>query len=149
MKSKNINFELQGRVRKYLEYIMHKEINNEKEKNILNRLTHALRKEVILESNGKFLFNTELFTKKFSSSTLQKLAFTLKQSRYSPEEYIFHVLNHIIYLIDLTFSKKNDRDDCSIYIIEKGELEYICEYQNSPKIIKILKASSNFFIYKN
>ena len=96
MKSKNINFELQGRVRKYLEYIMHKEINNEKEKNILNRLTLALKKEVILESNGKFLFNTELFNKKFSSSTLQKLAFILKQSRYSPEEYIFHVLNHMM-----------------------------------------------------
>ena len=91
MKSKNINFELQGRVRKYLEYIMHKEINNEKEKEILNKLTIALRREVILESNGKFLYNTELFSKKFSPATLQNLAFVLKQNRYSPEEYIFHV----------------------------------------------------------
>ena len=91
MKSKNINFELQGRVRKYLEYIMHKEIHNEKEKEILDKLTSSLKREVILESNGKFLYNTELFNKKFSSSTLQNLAIVLKQNRYSPEEYIFHV----------------------------------------------------------
>lgn len=92
MKSKNINFELQGRVRKYLEYIMHKEINHEKENEILNKLTFALRKEVILESNGKFLYNTELFSKNFSPSTLQNLSFVLKEIRYSPEEFIFHVI---------------------------------------------------------
>lgn len=91
MRSKNINFELQGRVRKYLEYIMHKEINNEKENEILNKLTFALRKEVILESNGKFLYNTELFRQNFSAFTLQNLSFVLKQIRYSPEEFIFHV----------------------------------------------------------
>ena len=70
---------------------MHKEMNNEKENEILNKLTFALRKEVILESNGKFLSNTELFQKNFSSSTLQNLSFILKENRYSPEEYIFHV----------------------------------------------------------
>ena len=62
MNNKNINFELQGRVRKYLEYIMHKETNSERENEILNKLTHALKRELILESNGKYLYQTPLFS---------------------------------------------------------------------------------------
>ena len=91
MNSKNINFELQGRVRKYLEYIMHKETNIEKENEILNKLTMALKREVILESNGKLIYEIPLFNKNFSAKTLEQLAFSLKQIRYSPEEYIYHV----------------------------------------------------------
>lgn len=91
MNSKGINFELQGRVRKYLEYTMHKEINLEKEKEIFNKLTFALRKEVVLESNGRFLAQIPLFSKNFSATTLEKLVFILKPIRYSPEEFIFHV----------------------------------------------------------
>ena len=91
MKNKNTNFELQGRVRKYLEYIMNKETNLEKEDEILNKLTYALKKEVILESNGKHISQIPLFSNNFSVDTLQQLAFLLKQSRFSPEEYIYKV----------------------------------------------------------
>ena len=102
MNSKNINFELQGRVRKYLEYIMHKETNIEKENEILNKLTMALKREVILESNGKLIYEIPLFNKNFSAKTLEQLAFSLKQIRYSPEEYIYHVFYNF-FQIKLTF----------------------------------------------
>jgi hypothetical protein len=105
MNSKNINFELQGRVRKYLEYIMHKETNVEKESAILNKLTFALKKEVILESNGKFIYEIPLFNQNFSAKTLEQLAFSLKQVRYSPEEYIYHVLLHFFILMIFSFDK--------------------------------------------
>lgn len=100
MQSRKINFELQGRVRKYLKYTMFHESNVEKEEYIINKLTDELKKEVILESNGKFLFNTEIFSKNFSAHTLQSLAFMLKQRRYSPEEFIYHV---IFFIFNLSF----------------------------------------------
>lgn len=93
MKNKNINFELCGRVRKYLEYMMHSETNTEKENEILNKMTHALRKELILESNIKYIDQIPLFSKNFSKPALEELAFSLKKVRYSPEEFIFHVRN--------------------------------------------------------
>ena len=92
MKQKGLNFELQGRVRKYLEYIMHKDINSEKEGKILNKLTNALKKEVILAFNGKVLDEIPLFRDNFSAQTIEELAFCLRQVRYSPEEFIFHVI---------------------------------------------------------
>lgn len=92
MKNKNINFELCGRVRKYLEYMMHSETNTEKENEILNKMTHALRKELILESNSKYIDQIPLFSNNFSKAALEELAFSLKRVRYSPEEFVFHVI---------------------------------------------------------
>lgn len=91
MKKKNINFELQGKVRKYLEYMMHSESDVAKEEEILGFLTSALRKELVLESNGKYIYQTPIFTKNFSDKVLEKAAFCLKEVKYSPEEFIYHV----------------------------------------------------------
>ena len=93
MRSKNIDFELQGKVRKYLEYTMYKETNHEKEEIILNKLTHALKNEVIIQANSKKLYEIPLFSKNFSAQTIEKLAFVIKEVRFSPEEYIYKVLN--------------------------------------------------------
>ena len=98
MRHNNIDFELQGRVRKYLEYIMNKETNHKKEEEILDKLTKALKKEVILEANGKYLYQIPFFSRNFSAELIEQLAFTIKQVRYSPEEYIYHVRNSIIYI---------------------------------------------------
>ena len=91
MRERGVEFELQGRVRKYLEYIIHKDTNTAKEDEILNKLTKTLRKEVILASNGKHLKNIPLFMENFSARTIEELTFFIKPVRLSPEEYIFQV----------------------------------------------------------
>lgn len=94
MKKKNIDFELQGRVRKYLEYTMDKERNSDKEIEILNKLTASLKKELLLQSHGNILTKIPLFTKNFSANTVQSLSFCMKKVKFSPEEYIYKV--HLI-----------------------------------------------------
>ena len=79
MNSKSISFELQSKVRKYLEYIIKKDTKKQEETNILDKLNKALKKEVIMEAYGKILSQTKLFTKNFSSSTIENLSFCLKQ----------------------------------------------------------------------
>ena len=91
MYRKNIDFELQGRVRKYLEYISHQEGNSEKEGEILNKLTNKLKREVILAANGKLLYQIPFLTQNFSKTTLNELSFCLKKLRFSPEEFIYKV----------------------------------------------------------
>ena len=91
MKERNINFELQGRVRKYLEFNKQIETNSAKETKIINQLTHALKREVFLEFNGKHLMNIPIFRDNFSSNTIEELSFVLRKNTYSPEEYVFHV----------------------------------------------------------
>ena len=92
MKKKNLDFELQGRVRKYLEYIMHKEKNSEKESEIINKLTESLQKEVLMNSQGSILTKIPLFKNNFSAKTVQNISFKMRQCKFSPEEYIYHVL---------------------------------------------------------
>lgn len=98
MKKQNVNFELQSRVRKYLEYIMYNESNAEQESEVLNKLTKSLKKEVLLESYGKFIENIPLFNDNFSNETKEKLVFALRTLNYSPEEYVYQVSFYYFYL---------------------------------------------------
>ena len=101
MKKKTIEFELQGRVRKYLEYTMDKERNSDKEMEILNKLTASLKNEVVLQSHGNMLTQMPLFTKNFSAETVQMLSFSMKKLKFSPEEYIYRVCKIIEIYIKL------------------------------------------------
>lgn len=92
MKEKNISFELQGRVRKYLEYVNHNEVNNERVEKVLKKLTRSLRKEVLLGSHGLFLKSTSFFFQNFSTNFIEKICFDMKASKYSPEEKIYKVI---------------------------------------------------------
>ena len=91
MKNKSISFELQSRVRKYLEYMMKKDTSKQEEHKILDKLNKALKKEVIMEAYGKILKQTLFLTQNFSLQTLENLAFCMKQITYSPEEFIYKV----------------------------------------------------------
>lgn len=91
MKKQDVNFELQSRVRKYLEYTMNNESYSEEENLILNKLTKSLKKEVLLESYGKFIEDLPLFKENFSKETKEKMVFALKTLSYSPEEFVYHV----------------------------------------------------------
>ena len=93
MQRKNIESELQVRVRKYFEFIWQEEYseNSEKEEALLQRLSSTLREEVLLQSHGKFLQNFPVLCKNFSQKTLRKFIYKLKQMRYTPEEVIYEV----------------------------------------------------------
>lgn len=91
MKKRTIDFELQSKVRKSLEYTMHQKTNVEKVDEILNKLTPALRKEVLFASRRKFIERFDLFINNFSKDTLDQLTFSLKEVNFSAEEYIYEV----------------------------------------------------------
>ena len=101
MQRKNIEFELQGRVRKYLEYISSQDINSDKEREILNKLTQSLRTEVLLAANGKLFNQIPFFKRNFSAEVLDELAFSLEQVRFSPEEFVYKVifLFHLFFIL--------------------------------------------------
>ena len=91
MKEKNISFELQGKVRKYLEYVNHHEIDSDKLEGVFKKLTSSMKKEVLLGSNGIFLKKIPFFAQNFSAEFIEKLCFEMKTANYSPEETIYKV----------------------------------------------------------
>ena len=95
MKNKGIDFELQGKVRKSLEFTMRRRNNAEKVEEILSKLTPALKKEVLVASRRKYLQKFDLFINNFSKNTLDQLTFSLKEVNFSSEEYIYEVNNSI------------------------------------------------------
>ncbi len=57
---------MQGKIRKYLEYVYEKEFSTIDEKGALDILSTTLREEVLAELNIKVLKQTSLLTTKFS-----------------------------------------------------------------------------------
>ena len=94
MKSKKIEYELQARARKYLEFVWHEEklANNETSGEILDKLSSNIREEVLLQSNGRFLLNYPMLCKNFSERTMRRLVNMIKPVRYSPAEIILEVI---------------------------------------------------------
>lgn len=91
MDRKGISFELKARVRKYLEYIFKKNKHDKRENEILEKLNQSLKKELIMESNGKILTKIPKLKENFSFQTLENLAFYMRYHTYSPEEFIYKV----------------------------------------------------------
>ena len=91
MNKNNLDFELQSRVRKYLEYTMTNQSNLEAESIILNKLTKTLKNEVLLDSYGKFIQKIDFFKNNFSNSSLQDIMLSLKELRLTPEEFLYYV----------------------------------------------------------
>jgi hypothetical protein len=71
---------------------MHKDANSAKEKETLNKLTNALKRELMLSYNGKHLLEIPLFNDNFSKNTIEELSLNIKTVQFSPEEYIFQVI---------------------------------------------------------
>ncbi len=95
MKKQNLDFELQSRVRRYLEYTMKNESNLEEEQRILLKLTKSLKNEVLMESFGKYIENIKFFKNNFSKETIENIVLSLKELRFSPEEFIYRVINKL------------------------------------------------------
>ena len=93
MRRKNINSELQTRIREYLNFLWKEEKtqNMEEENKIINTLSNSLKEELNLESFGFFLKNNPLFTKFFSETTLKKLVNVMVEIFATPDDIIFMV----------------------------------------------------------
>ena len=87
-----VNFEIQSRVRKYIEYTLKNESNSEQENLILNKLNKSLKKELMMESMGKFIKEIPFFKDNFCSETIEKIVFSLKKVQLNPEDFLFNVL---------------------------------------------------------
>ena len=92
MNEHNVDFELQSRVRKYLEYTLKNESNSIGENSILQKLNKSLKKELLMDSLGKLLNRISFFKSTFSQNTIEKLVFALKKIQMSPEEFLYSVL---------------------------------------------------------
>jgi hypothetical protein len=105
MRNKNIEKDLQVRVRKYLEYVWNEEKvqNTKAEEEILSKLSYKLREELLMQSYGKIFSAIPFFSKNFSDAAIRKLVLIIKQVRFFPKETIFEV-SFIFGVINFTFN---------------------------------------------
>ena len=102
MNEHSVDFELQSRVRKYLEYTLKNESNSIGENVILQKLNKSLKKELLMESLGKLLNRISIFRNNLSENTIEKLVYALKKIQMSPEEFLYNVLFSIFKYIFIT-----------------------------------------------
>ena len=93
MTRKEVDFDLQVRVRKYLEHLwLEEEIENrELEIQIMNRLSDSLRHELLVQANGKVLAKFDLFINFFSEEVLEKVSQIVTTVNYAPDDLIIFV----------------------------------------------------------
>lgn len=110
MKEKKINYDLQMRVRKYLEFIWNEENVEvvEKQKEIILKLSDPLKEELLLEANGSIIKETKLLSLNFSEETLRKTMNIMNEVRFTPGDLIY---------------QQNEGKDKSLFIIRKVKLK--------------------------
>ena len=92
MKKKQVNKELQIKIKKYLEYALNEETSlSVGESSIHSILSESLKKELINEIHGRVLMASPLFYKVFDRSFLAKITYIMQEKLYSPEDMIFFV----------------------------------------------------------
>ena len=135
MKEKNICFELQMRIRKYIQFIWQEEKahNNLETLKVIDKLSKSLRQELLLQANGLILSDLHMFNFNFSEETLNKIVYKMKEVSFIPGDPIYF---------------QNDRDDKSLYILRSGEVEIYVETPrpNDPfTVIKTVNKKGEVF----
>jgi len=94
MEKKQINYNLQMKIREYLRFIWQEEStqNAELEAEIINKLSKSLKSELIFESYGQLLMKSPLFFANFSEKCLNELMYAIKEVRHIPEDIIYSVI---------------------------------------------------------
>ena len=128
MTRKNINRDLQMRIREYLRFIWKEENtqNLEDEQKIIGLLSNSLREELLIEAYGDILKKYPMFFANFTEKSLRKVVSIIKDIKLFPEEKIFN---------------ENEEDDLSIYFIMKGKVEL---FTDSGVIVKELSVGEHF-----
>lgn len=93
MEKKNIDYNLQMKIREYLRFIWQEEStqNSEIEAEIIGKLSKSLKSELIFEAYGQILMKSPLFFANFTEKFLSELMYEIKEVRNTPEELIFQV----------------------------------------------------------
>jgi hypothetical protein len=125
MERKNINQNLQMKIRAYLKFLWQEEFtqNAEMEEKIISKLSGSLKEELLLEAHGAILNNFPMFYANFTENFLKQLLYKIKEIRLTPEDLIFE-------------ENQNNND---IYFLLKGKVQLFLGYKDSPTIIKNLK----------
>ncbi len=94
MKRKGIEFELQGKVRRYLDFIMKESRNDssEREDELISKLSLSLRKELLLQANGKILLDSPILRENFSIKTIERLTEMMIPLDLAPEDIVYEVI---------------------------------------------------------
>lgn len=93
MERKNVNRNLQMKIREYLRYIWMEEYTQEEklENEIIEKLPKSLKDELILETKGYLLNEFPLFFANFTEMALKELMYSMEEVHFSPEDVIFSV----------------------------------------------------------
>ena len=93
MEKKNIDHNLQMKIREYLRFIWEEEStqNAELEAEIIEKLSKSLKSELTFESYGQIFQKYPLFFANFSEKCLTELMYKIKEVRNIPEDNIFTV----------------------------------------------------------
>ncbi|CAK93307.1 unnamed protein product (macronuclear) [Paramecium tetraurelia] len=140
MSMNKIDFNLQVRIRNYLDYICKAEQSmiDENVSNIVNKLSERLQAELKYQLRASILESCDFIKKNFSVKFQQALVPFMEEVNTIPEERIVEM---------------NNIDDCSIYIINKGEMEVVFEAKNKMNVkfkrnnIKVLEKGEYFGFY--
>jgi hypothetical protein len=95
MKNLNIAYDLQLKIKKYLEFSFRKESTfiNKAQDIVLGKLNPSLKNELLEFAYGGFINSIPFFNKYFSTSTLKNLNRIIKTKNASPGELVMKVNN--------------------------------------------------------
>jgi len=128
---KNINRDLQRRIREYLRYLWMVENtqNIEEEQKIIDFLSPSLKEELLIEAHGAILQNYPIFFANFAEISLRKVVSKVKEIRLFPDDKVFF---------------ENEDDDSSVYFVIKGKVELYSKPGNIEIPIKELGSGNHF-----
>ncbi|CAD8123797.1 unnamed protein product [Paramecium sonneborni] len=125
----NVDRKLKSRIEAYLFHLWQTEKarDHELEQAMILKLAPALREELIYQTLGKMLRQSNFFSQ-FTQDFLMELAQQIQQQYYSQEENIF--------------IEREEIDDFPLYFLEKGQIEI---FLDSGKRIKLHIMKSGIF----
>ncbi|KAL4491292.1 hypothetical protein ABPG72_021678 [Tetrahymena utriculariae] len=137
MQMKEVNLELQRRVKHYLHFLSQesKDRNKQEEDIILKMLSNKLRDEVLKEINQKVIQQISCLSNSFSQKVIQELIFNIEEILVQPNQIIFK-------------EGEIDEDQC-MYFIWSGKVDIFYsdiskQKLNNSKTLTTLEANQIF-----
>ena len=95
MKKRNINKNIQIRVKRYMQYMQEAKLKEGNYKNnieTLSSLPIKLRNQLIIDLYEKVLKNLKIINENFSSECISQMCLLIKEYKFIPQDLIYHVL---------------------------------------------------------
>lgn len=110
MRKRNINKNIQSKIKRYLEYMHEEEVYGfQRGTELIQGLSNKLQEEISEDLYGKIFQGLRIFKEnKFSSQFLKKVALKVQEITFAPGDVIFLEKEH---------------DESRLYFIMKGEIE--------------------------